>query len=296
MSLEIPKLPAGVHRGIPPGQYHGVKWAASASQLRVIHNGTPAHLWADLQKPRVPTWEMALGELVHQLILEPGRPLPQIAVVPESYVVPADYKGGPKDPKPGDVEAWNWRRKYCREWRQTMEAAGLIVVEKDDSDEIRRAAERIHANPEARDLLAGAETEVTLYWETVCGFPCKARLDMLPAGVFLGDLKTTADASPSGWQRHAWNMGYHLQAAFYLDGWAAVGDRNFDGFKFIAYERGVGLVQVHRCTTDLIQAGREAYLDALETYMRCVRSGVWPGYSEEAVEWDLPKWERRAND
>ena len=295
--IELPTIEEGVHRDILPGRYHAIRWAASASQLRELHGKTPAHLFHKLQHPKAPTWEMVLGTLVHHRILEPAKPFPAISVVPETYIVPADYKGGLRDPKPGDVEPWNWRRKYCKQWQQIQEDAGFIVVERSDLDEIERASERVLANREARELLEGADTEVTLLWhhEHATGpFPCKARLDLVPRGPDMGDLKTCTDASPEGFQRHAWDMGYHLQGGFYMDAWDLLGDRMFTGFKFIAYERTVGLVKVHRMTNALLQAGREAYLSALDTYIRCVRANQWPGYTEEAVEFDIPRWARKA--
>lgn len=294
--IALPTIEEGVHRDILPGRYHAIRWAASASQLRELHGKTPAHLWHRLQNPKPPTWEMVLGTLVHHRILEPSQPFPAISVVPETYVVPADYKGTLRDLKPGDIEDWNWRRKYCRQWRETQEAAGFIVVDRSDLDEIERASERVLANREARELIEGADTEVTLFWhhdQDRAPFPCKARLDLVPVGPDMGDIKTCADASLEGFQKHAWESGYHLQGAFYMDAWDRLGDRMFTGFKFIAYERTIGLVKVHRMTDALLQAGREAYQSALDTYIRCVRANQWPGYTEEAAEWDLPRWMRK---
>lgn len=286
-----PTLPLGVHRDIPPGVYHGIKWAASASQLRTIHASTPAHLKYALDNPEPPTPEMVFGELVHRRILEPSKPLPQVAIIPDVYPIPEDAttvkKGGARA---GDLVEWNPRTKYCREWVAAQEALGLIVMSKDKLAEIDRAADAVMHNSEARDLIAGADTEVTLHWLTVCGFPCKARLDLVPPGIAMADLKTTADASERGFQRFAWDAGYHLQAAFYLDAWDVCGDRLYREFKFLAYEKGVGLVRVHKCSDAIIEAGRVAYGAALETYMRCVRSGNWPGYPEEPAEWDVPAW------
>lgn len=285
-------LPPGAHAGIPAPRYHAIK-AASASQLRVIHNQTPAHLKHREREPFVPTWETILGELIHHAILEPGRPFPQLAVVPETYIVPAEYKGGLGDPKPGDVEPWNWRRKYCQNWKREQEAAGRIVVTQDDLAEIERAVERVHDCPEARELIEGANTEVTLIWEAEDGFPCKARLDLVPRGPVLADIKTCADASPDGFARHAWDMGYHLQAAWYLIGWELCGANAKDRFQFIAYERGVGLVKVHECSADLLRIGREQALRAFEAFRSCSLSGEWPGYSPGLGLLDVPAWKRK---
>lgn len=289
----IDTLPPGAHRGIPAPRYHGIK-AASASQLRTLHSSTPAHLAYRARTPFVSTWETILGELIHHAILEPTRPFPQLAVVPETYPAPEEStvvkKGGAR---PGEPLEWNWRAKYCQQWRTLSEAAGLIVVSRDDLAEINQAVERVYACPEAREIIEAADTEVTLIWEDATGFSCKARLDLVPRGPLLADLKTCGDASESGFERHAWDMGYHIQAAWYLIGWDNCGDDFRNEFRFIAYERGVGLVKVHRVADRLLEVGREQALAAFERFKKATLSGEWPGYAPGVCEMDVPVYKRK---
>lgn len=288
----------GIHRNLPASEYHAVE-AASASRLRIIHTSTPRHLRQKLDHPEPPTVDMIIGTLVHHRILEPTK-LPEHLVVtpPLTYVVPEDYKGGKNDPKPGDVVEWNNRTKYCQQWRKAQEAAGLVVLSQDEIDTIDAASEAIQRHPEARELFDGAETEVSLFWRAKLdgqSVDCKARLDALPAGEWMPDLKTCQDASKRGFQRSAMANGYPLQCAFYDDGWRLLGDSRFNGFKFVAYEKPSRLVNVHRCTPELMAWGREKYMAALATYIRCVSSGEWPGYVGE-VEFDLPVWAGSENE
>lgn len=289
----IETLPPGAHRGIPAPRYHSIK-AASASQLRTLHNSTPAHVAHKAKTPFVSTWETILGELIHHAILEPTRPFPQLAVVPETYPAPEEStvvkKGGAR---PGEPLEWNWRAKYCRQWREQSEASGLIVVSRDDLDEINQAVERVWANPWARETIEGAHTEVTLIWEDATGFPCKARLDLVPRGPLLADLKTCSDASESGFERHAWDMGYHIQAAWYLIGWDNCGDDVRNQFRFIAYERGVGLVKVHSVSKTLLQVGMEQAMDAFAKFKAASLSGEWEGYDGGVSEMNVPGWARK---
>lgn len=286
-------LDIGIHHGFPPGWYHQIP-AASASALREIHGATPAHLKHRRESIDAPTIDMVFGTLVHQRILEPAKPLPALAIVPETYIVPADYRGGPRDPKPGDVEPWNWRRKYCQQWRDTQEAAGFIVIAQDKLDEIEQAAESLLRNRHAADMLAQCDTEVTMLWETMDGHRCKARLDAMPRdlSVPILDIKTTTDASPSGFAKSAWDNGYHLQAAWYLDGALALHGQ-FAGFTFLAYEKGVGLWSVHNASREFIDAGREAYADAFARYVDATESGIWRGYGDDPVVLDPPAWTMR---
>jgi len=284
-------IPLGIHRDIPASVYHDEP-GASASRLKTIHNSTAAHLKLEMENPVVPTWEMNLGNIIHPRILEPGKPIPALAIEPETYVVPEGYDGSRGTPKTGDIVAWNGRTSYCRKWRKEQEAAGKIVVTAKIMDEIDRCVDRVMQHHEARELLEGADTEVTIRWETECGFQCKARLDMVPRGSFLGDLKTTDDASQRGFERKVLSMGYHLQAAFYLDGWEAMGDREFTGFRFVAYERETGLVSVNQMSAELIAEGRIAYEAALEKFIAATRTGIWPAYPGLQTI-DVPRWKRR---
>ena len=47
-------------------------------------------------------------------------------------------------------------------------------------------------------------------------------------GLMVIDVKTTSDASPEGFGKSSWNLGYHVQAAFYRR--VIRGDRNYAGF------------------------------------------------------------------
>ena len=286
-------IPQGAHQGISATRYHSIK-AASASQLRTLHASTPAHLAYQSRQPFVPTWETILGELIHHAVLEPSRPFPQLAVVPETYPAPDDStvvkKGGAK---PGEPIEWNWRAKACQQWRRDAEAAGLIVVSRDDLDEISQAVERVHACPEAREIVENANTEVTLIWEHVSGFPCKARLDLVPRGPILADLKTCRDASPAGFERHAWDMGYHIQAAWYLIGWDNCGADVRTEFQFIAYERGVGLVKVHRVSKSLLEVGISQAIAAFDRFRESSISGEWAGYESGVGTLEVPKFARK---
>ena len=80
----------GIH-DVDAATYHRFR-AASASGLRVIHAGTPAHLRRSWDEQDKPSLALVMGTLIHQLVLEPQTPLPRIALVPETYVIPDDAK------------------------------------------------------------------------------------------------------------------------------------------------------------------------------------------------------------
>lgn len=277
----------GIH-DVPASEYHAFR-AASASGLRVIHARTPAHLrktWDDQDKPSL---ALVLGTLIHHVVLEPHVPLPRIALVPETYTVPADAKPAKGAPGPGEVVPWNNRAKHCRDWRALQEAAGKIVLDAEDMATVRECAESVGQCAEASELLrTSAHRESTLVWETEARTPCKARLDAWGDGIVV-DIKTTTDASPDGFARHAYDLGYHLQAAWYVDGLEAVTGWKAS-FYFVAVEKDSRLVTVHHATHDFLQRGREAYERALAQFESAWESGVWPGYAPGIHDLDVPEW------
>jgi exodeoxyribonuclease VIII len=282
----------GIH-DVDATTYHRLR-AASASGLRVIHARTPAHLrktWDDQDKPSL---ALVLGTLIHGLVLEPHMPLPRIALVPETYTVPADSKPDKGAPGPGETVPWNNRAKHCRDWRALQEAAGKIVLDAEDMATVRECAQAVEGNDEAAELLRRCiHRESTLVWETEARTPCKARLDAWGEDALVVDVKTTTDASPDGFRRHAYDLGYHLQAAWYVDGLATVLGCEPPAFYFVAVEKDTRLVTVHHATHDFLQRGREAYGRALSQFEAAWESGVWPGYAPGIHDLDVPEWVAR---
>ena len=136
--------------------------------------------------------------------------------------------------------------------------------------------------------------EVSLYVDDLEGVKVKGRLDRLEKtsnGWLILDLKTTDDASPDAFSKKSFNLGYYIQAAFYSDLVRLVfGEQNVE-FMFCAIERraphGIGL---YKASEEMIQLGREKYLEALRTLKYCQNREIFPGYSPEPQELQLPGW------
>lgn len=289
------QMTPGIHLNLPASEYHRES-AISASHLRKLWQTTPAHYIQWLNEPEEPTIDMILGTLCHQAILEPGSPLPQIMVPPETYPAPADSSlVKTKKVVAGDQVAWSWNAKYCKQWRQNLEDRGIIVCSESDEMRVRCAAKAIARHTVARELIDSIKhTEVSILCDLPqFGLRGKARLDIVPRMAVLGDLKFTHDASTRAFQDHSYKMGYHIQAAWYLDMWNAVAgseDRK-EGFRIVAVESDPPYaVNVLNMKPDLIEDGRRIYTEMLELYARCKKSDDWPAYGNEAVEMGKPYW------
>lgn len=292
MSAATSAYPPGIYRDLPAPFYHAEP-GASASRLRKISIDSPLHCKLEMDNPPEPTAAMILGTLVHQHLMEPGQPLPPLAIVPDTYVVPADYvPKSKKDVQPGEVVEWSFRRKHCQNWRDQQKAAGKIVITDNDLQFVFKAAQAVGRHPVAGPLFNDADAEVSMFWNSKDGFRCKARLDLVPRKPCIVDVKKTNNAKPSVFARHAINMGYHIQMAWYRLAWSLLGDGERTTCILVAVEDETADVTVHQLSEESLQEGERLAMKAFERWKECHKSGVWPGYSDGFSVIDLPTWAR----
>ncbi|MBR8461508.1 PD-(D/E)XK nuclease-like domain-containing protein [Campylobacter sp. faydin G-140] len=111
------------------------------------------------------------------------------------------------------------------------------------------------------------------------------------------DLKTTSDASASGFAKSVANFNYHIQNAFYTDILRA-NNKVVNSFLFIAVEsKKPFMVGFYVLDDEAIEQGRKRYKELLNLYKICLKRDEWWGYAEfdgeriNAVrELSLPAW------
>jgi hypothetical protein len=170
---------------------------------------------------------------------------------------------------------------------------GKTAASKNDFEMCLEIGRRHKAHPLAQVLMEEGSPEVSLFWtDEETGVSCKARLDWLMADGIL-DVKSTEDASRYAFRKSIADYGYHMQAAFYLDGWRAVTgeEASPDSFIFEAIEktRPYGLA-FYYADQEMIDEGRNKYKNLLRLYAECLRTSNWPGYPTEILPISLPKW------
>ncbi len=236
---------------------------------------TPAHLQAYLAEKREPTPAMILGTLVHHAILEPDRPFPQLAVKPEGM---------------------KFSTKEGKAWRDAQEQAGKLIITQADYDALVGIVLSVAAHPVCRQIFAQGEREVSLFktFEHDAG-AClrKCRIDFMPFGNSLIDIKTTTDASPAAFAKTIHEMRYFTQAAYYLD-LANDSGAAKECFLFVAVEKTPPyLVAVYNLDREAISKGRDENFAALLTYIQCSERNEWPGYPKQIANIGLPAWANR---
>jgi exodeoxyribonuclease VIII len=249
--------------------------AVSKSHLDQVAR-SPLHYWCRYldpdRVPPTPTPALVLGSAVHTAVLEPHLWQAEYAVAPEG--IERRTKAG--------KDAW-------AEFEASSQGKTLLRAE--DAAQTLRMADAVHSHPAARLILEQEGlAEASYFWtDEATGEECKCRPDWHSADRrLIVDLKTTEDASPETFQRSVHKWRYHVQTAWYLRGLGA------DQFVFIAVEKQEPhLVAVYVATPDMVAAGGRVADRDLALLSECRKLNEWPGYSDEIIPIDLPRY---AND
>ncbi len=268
----------GLHFDLPIEVYHADDTTISKSGLDDIAR-SPAiyfalHAERDRVPPPVPTPQMFIGTLAHCATLEPDA-------FAKRYVV------GPSVRR--NAKAWI-------EFADKAAAEGREPIQPDQYEAAMRMAESVRRLPEVGTALAIGKPEVSACWrDERTGALCRCRPDWVhqvnESGVILVDLKTTGDASPGAFARTVTSWRYHVQDAFYEDGYAAASGLEVLGFIFAVVEREFPYAaSACMLVEEDIEAGRRVYERNLATYAQCLRTGVWPGFGDGIQLITLPPW------
>lgn len=264
---------------------HGI--SASGLKLMAI---SPLHYWAKYldpnREPDKQTPAMAIGSALHALVLEPETFAKLYAIVPEGI---------------------DKRSKIGKELFAEIEADGHIPLKMEDNDNLGRIKAGLLRNQYIRTLLEwnGAMAEKVIRWtDEETGAECKMKADLMiepcqqfPNGLIL-DLKTTSDASAEAFKRTSYNLGYHIQAAWYSRGFQVhYGTESPPEFIFAAVETDTPYAAaIYRAGVEMLELGAQKCGELLQMYADCKAADRWTGYNEAPQILDLPAWVKIDND
>jgi len=245
----------GVFYDVSNEDYHACK-SVSKSVTDAI-NKSAGYAWAYMNGliKRNESEALNKGTLLHCAILEPDE-------LYERYFL--------SDKKP------DMRTKAGKALAEEIrgQANGKRVITPDHMTMITRVSEEIHKHPIARLLFDGGRPEVSIFSE-MDGAPVRCRHDYLN-GQVVADLKSTEDASQDGFLRSVEKYRYDVQDAFYRDVSESQGV-DVSNFLFVAVEKSEPYrVEVYELDAESVNWGRTAYKANLETYRRCMQTGIWP--------------------
>ena len=263
-------------------QYHADHSHVSHSMLSVFRQSRRVYydrFVGRTQAPPEPTAAMRLGTLVHLAILEPDVFATQCRVAP---LVDRRTKAG---------------KEIAAQFE--AENSGKIIITHEEGEVTGRIFDAVASSAKAKQLLSlDGDIETSIRWnDRESGMQCKCRPDKLISSGLILDLKTTRDASPRCFSRSCAALGYHRQAAWYLDGSREVLDANHN-FAFIAVETSYPwTVAVYELDKEAIELGRNENRTAIMQVRDCMRSGDWRDPHEKRVNLlSLPKWSVYANE
>jgi hypothetical protein len=234
---------------------------------------SPAHFYEWYHAPEEePTRAMAIGTAIHLAVLEPDKYDKSIIIAPQ-----AD-----KRTKAGKEEWASFEKK----------AEGKIIINQDEASAIEGMKESVYNHRTAYDLLLEGVSEQSIFFKDPAhGFLCKVRPDWYTNEQEVIDLKTCVDAGYDGFSRAIANFKYHWQALFYLNGLTAVTGKRHNKFIFIAVEKDPPYaVAVYEATKDMLHTAEKQIAPLLDVYAECLKTDVWPGYKDELLQIELPRW------
>lgn len=276
----------GLHFDISADAYHqdpAPVPSLSSSIAKILIDASPRHAWC--AHPRLnPDWQddggsrrMDLGSLAHKLVLGKGR---EIAVI--------DFD--------------DYRTKEAKAQRDAAIAAGKIPTLAADLRTAENMAEalvhQLQQIPGAELFFIQGEPEAVMLWQERKVW-CRSLIDWLsPDRRAITDYKTiSGSAHPQAVARRLFDMGYHIQAAFYERGMHTLGlvPEGEMRFRFVFQEVDPPyLCSVVELDPAAMVIGRKQVAAAIALWRRCAIEGQWPGLPALITRIDLPPWIERA--
>lgn len=236
---------------------------------------SPLHYRHRLLHPKE-TAPLTLGRAAHCAVLEPDRYARDHAIWERRTA------GGNLAPRNG---------QYWEEFK--AENAGRAIITADEHALAMAMQAAVRGNPDAMPFLATGEAEVTMRWTIGSSTVCKGRLDWLTtyegAPTLVG-LKTARDCRPFQFGRQAANLGYHLQWAYYLDGYKAITGEPARVFEIVVESEAPHAVVVYEIPDDVLLQGAEEYTALLEALAECEARHAWDGPAPGIQQLALPQW------
>lgn len=196
------------------------------------------------------------------------------------------------------------RGKDWEEFEARMLSASVEVLKRGEAELAQTLALAVRAHQPAARYLTGCLTEQMIQWThrrpEVNGLEgyevaCKGRLDAVgPEGIV--DLKTARDGSPTGFAREVIRLEYHVQAAWYVDGYREMTGRELPWAWVVVEVAAPHVVQVYRADEETLNLGRARYRELLDLLHVCQRDNFWPGYAATEMPLQLPRWARPLDD
>ena len=272
MNAKVDLIKPGYYTDLTNEQYHAGP-GISKSQLDLIQKSPSLLQWSKAA-PEDEEKKTALnvGDAVHALILEPHRFRDEFAIGP---------KNAPRNTKDGK-EKW-------AEFESGLN--GQTVLTADEGRKVELIYGSVMAHPHASWIAESkGDAESSIYWtDPETGLLCRCRPDKLVTDHnWVVDVKTTADMAK--FSRSVWDYRYHVQDAFYSEGYKQHFGQAPTGFLFLvvstSIECGKYPVRLFCLDEAAKEKGHQTMRENMATLAECQRTGEFPGIETLS----LPRW------
>jgi hypothetical protein len=205
--------------------------------------------------------KFTIGTVSHVMFLEPHLFDRRVLVVPHD----------------------DWRTKEAKTLRERAKADGRTAILAKHMSKVMAAREKFLAHGFTRQAFANGHFEQSMFWRhPIYGFWCRSRPDFYAeAGAHLNDYKATGNADPREFGRHAYRLGYHRRAAWYLEGMKVLFGTAAQHYWFVSQEiKAPYLTAVCELDWQALEAGQAENDYAAGIFDQCLRSGEWYGYRD----------------
>lgn len=253
-------------------EYHGNKEHIGSSMLK-LYSKSPLHYNEHIQKTTKSLW---FGALYHEFVLEEELFNNKYYIFDDSEIV-EELSREYSDPRKSDRYIY-WLLKYKEEFQDKKE------LPKEIYDKMVMMKDKLFNYGKLgwfrKYLLTGGVNEMSHYLE-LNGVKIKFRPDsMIPEKRIIADLKTTTNASKDGFINNAVKWGYHVSAAFYIDGKEELENDGMSWkFYFVAQETEYPYApNIFKATQQFLSIGRYEYEIYLQLHKKCIEDNQYPGY------------------
>lgn len=267
------------------------------SRLRLFDydlGGCPAlYQWATLH-PDEDRDSKALrdGRRYHHFVLEPDS-FARFYALRTREIEQELFEKAKQDPK-CKARGFSVRLGTYEAWKAAQEAAGREVITQAEADVLQDMRRALMLNNEVFDELGACKSD-QLEVSAFAGFEfqrgphegrkmqLKMRFDIDPDTDALIDLKGARSAHPRQFAKQVYDLGYAIQAAFYLDGANANG-RSKKRFGFLAQDKTPPYLSCIHWVNGWIPYGRQRYGKILSDLADAITRDKWPGYESGELE------------
>ena len=253
-------------------EYHALPSLSASGAKLLLPPSCPAKFKWQRDHPRPPKDAYDFGHAAHRFVLGKGEELARI-----------DFP--------------DRRTKAAKEEIAAAREAGLVPLLAKDYDTTAAMAKALRDDPAVSKVFTDGEAEVSKFWtDKATGVELRARFDWLPTvhqnrQLIVPDYKTAESADPGKFTRAAFDYGYHIQAAAYLEAIEALEIADDPRFVFVVQEKTppylVTLIELDPLALDI---GRHQWRKAIDIYARCMETDTWPGYADDIVTVSAPVW------